>query len=110
MKFGQAITTVATGTLLGLALVGAARAAEPILIGAALTLSPPGPVIWRIQIREGECFSLADIAAAHLLPRLNQLGLNSTVAGFPQVANWAERLKTRPTYAKAFPAPAPIVT
>lgn len=64
----------------------------------------------------GASFSLADIALASFVDRIEHLGLALLWHGRPGVQRWAAALKSRPAYAAAvcpewarLPAPAPVV-
>ena len=49
-------------------------------------------------------FSLADIAIAPMVDRMEHLAMAGLWGGFPHVSAWIERVKARPSYAKAAPA------
>jgi glutathione S-transferase len=50
----------------------------------------------------GEAFSLADIVVVPTIDRLDDLGLARMWSGYPGVAGWYARIRTRPSYAAAF--------
>ena len=50
----------------------------------------------------GEAFSIADVVIAPTIDRLDDLGLARLWDKHARVADWYERLKARPSYAKAF--------
>jgi len=61
----------------------------------------------------GDAYSLADIAAAPAVDRIERLGLAGVRAGLAGVEDWIARLTARPAYARARPPedqrlPAPI--
>ena len=51
----------------------------------------------------GETFSLADIALAPAIDRLEACGLSDLFEEFPKVADWCERVRQRPAFAGAVP-------
>lgn len=61
----------------------------------------------------GEFYSLADIAAAPAIDRIEHLGMADLWDGLAGVSGWVERLKARPAYARALPLDAhrlPVAT
>ena len=51
----------------------------------------------------GDSYSLADIAAAPVVDRIERLGMADLWRDLNGVRDWIERLKARPAYAKALP-------
>jgi glutathione S-transferase len=51
----------------------------------------------------GQSYSLADIAAAPFIDRLEELDLANLWDGHPAIRNWVERTKARPAYRIAIP-------
>ena len=51
----------------------------------------------------GDSYSLADIAAAPVVDRIERLGMADLWRDLKGVRDWIERLKARPAYAKALP-------
>lgn len=49
----------------------------------------------------GECYSLADVAYTPYLTRLDHLGLLGFIENRPQVSDWYQRVKARPSYTEA---------
>ncbi|MEP7031253.1 MAG: glutathione S-transferase family protein [Pseudolabrys sp.] len=73
------------------------------------TLSEKGPWL------AGSCYSLADIAAAPVIDRIERLGMDNIWSSLPSVKKWVENVKARPAYKKALPKdefrmPAPNTT
>ncbi len=61
----------------------------------------------------GSSYSLADIAAAPVIDRIQRLGMTDVWNGLPRIEAWLERVTSRPAYKKAAPLdefrmPAPI--
>jgi len=50
----------------------------------------------------GNAFTLADIVVLPTLDRLDDLGLARMWAGYPGVAGWLDRIRARPSFARAF--------
>ena len=50
----------------------------------------------------GAQYTIADICVAPLFQRMEDLGLSDIWADTPRVADWFERIKTRPAYQEAF--------
>jgi glutathione S-transferase len=50
----------------------------------------------------GEQFTLADIALIPTLVRMTDIGLDNVWADLPRVAEWLERVQSRPSFAKTF--------
>jgi len=48
----------------------------------------------------GNTFSLADIALAPYITRLDDMGMSAFWRGFPSVMDWYERIQTRPSHGK----------
>ena len=51
----------------------------------------------------GETYSLADIAAAPIIDRVQSLGMTDLWSGLPALTVWVERVTSRPAYKKAAP-------
>jgi glutathione S-transferase len=51
----------------------------------------------------GQTYSLADIAAAPFIDRLEELNLSGLWSGKPALADWISRTKSRPSYQSAIP-------
>ncbi|MEE8332449.1 MAG: glutathione binding-like protein, partial [Alphaproteobacteria bacterium] len=51
----------------------------------------------------GDSYSLADIAAAPVIDRIEHLGMADLWANSSGTADWVKRLKARPAYQKAQP-------
>jgi glutathione S-transferase len=72
------------------------------------SLSQKGPWL------AGSSYSLADIAAAPVIDRIERLGMPDLWADLPAVQKWVENVKARPAYQRALPRdefrmPAPAV-
>jgi glutathione S-transferase len=52
----------------------------------------------------GSSFSLADIAAAPVIDRIEQLKMADLWENLPTVKDWVERIKSKPAYKKAQPS------
>jgi glutathione S-transferase len=61
------------------------------------TLSTNGPWL------AGASYSLADIAAAPVIDRIERLGMAGVWADLPSVSAWVKNVKARPAYQKALP-------
>ena len=59
----------------------------------------------------GPDFSMADIAAAPFLTRIDHLGMNEMIAARPRAHAWFGKVRARPAYARAITAviPAPVI-
>ena len=51
----------------------------------------------------GSSYSLADIAAAPVIDRIQRLGMADLWGKLPAVSDWVERVTSRPAYKKALP-------
>lgn len=49
----------------------------------------------------GDHFTLADVAMAAFVDRLDRLAMEALVAPFPRVADWADRVRQRPSFTAA---------
>jgi glutathione S-transferase len=72
------------------------------LLGATLAkmneeLAESGPWL------AGECYSLADIAAAPVIDRIQRLKMADLWDNLPALKSWVERITSRPAYKKAAP-------
>jgi glutathione S-transferase len=61
------------------------------------TLSEDGPWL------AGATYSLADIAAAPVIDRIERLGMADLWSDLPSVTKWVENVKARPAYQRALP-------
>lgn len=50
-------------------------------------------------------FSLADLAIAPMVDRMEHLAMAGLWGGLPHVSNWMQHIKARPSYTEAAPAP-----